>query len=108
LGTSLTGASAAMLVRQAMSKRILGVGIILGGLIVLAIALIIGIGFPKFVYDTNLKSVCIQDASHPRYELWVRCSIHCMMGVSDFRATLLDVKPEQTPHNITNASYDRE
>jgi len=60
-----------MLVRQAMSKRILGVGIILGGLIVLAIALIIGIGFPKFVYETNLKTVCIQDASHPHYQLWV-------------------------------------
>jgi len=65
-----------MLHRQAMSKRILGVGIILGGLIVLAIALIIGIGFPKFVYDTNLKAVCIQDASHPRYKLWVGCSNH--------------------------------
>lgn len=62
-----------MFVRQAMSKRILGVGIILGGLIILAIALIIGIGFPKFVYETNLKAVCIQDASHPRYKLWV-CS----------------------------------
>jgi len=64
-----------MFVRQAMSKRILGVGIILGGLIVLTIALIIGIGFPEFVYETNLKAVCIQDASHPRYKLWVCCPL---------------------------------
>jgi len=64
-----------MFVRQAMSKRILGVGIILGGLIVLTIALIIGIGFPEFVYETNLKAVCIQDASHPRYKLWVCCAM---------------------------------
>jgi len=78
LRTRLAGAGAAMFVRQAMSKRILGVGIVLGGLIVLAIALIIGIGFPKFVYETNLKAVCIQDASHPRYNLWVCCfSIQC-------------------------------
>jgi len=62
-----------MFVRRAMSRRILGVGIVLGGLIVLAIALIIGIGFPKFVYESNLKAVCVQDASHPRYKLWV-CS----------------------------------
>ena len=65
-----------MFVRQAMSKRILGVGIILGGLIVLSVALIVGIGFPKFVFETNLKDVCIQDASHPRYKLWVRCSLY--------------------------------
>ena len=64
-----------MIVRQAMSKRILGVGIVLGGLIVLVIALIIGIGFPKFVFETNLKAVCIQDSSHPRYKFWVCCYI---------------------------------
>jgi len=84
-----------MFVRRAMSRRILGVGIVLGGLIVLAIGLIIGIGFPKFVYETNLKAVCIQDAAHPRYKLWVTMYLFypgASTSIKDYAQSVLHFK----------------
>ena len=65
-----------------MSKRILGAGIVATGIVVLSVGLIFGIGFPKVVYQSNLKNVCIEDDTHPLYQLWVG-------------KTRLPIKPEE-------------
>lgn len=59
------------LTSRTMSKRILGIGIIATGGLILAIALIIGLKFPSFVYQRNLEDVCILDKEHERYKTWV-------------------------------------
>ena len=56
---------------RTMSKRVLGIGIIATGGLILAIALIIGLEFPSFIYQRNLEDVCILDKKHDRYKTWV-------------------------------------
>jgi hypothetical protein len=56
---------------KTMSKRVFGVGIILTGVVILGAALIIGLQFPKLVFNTNLESLCILSKDHARYDLWV-------------------------------------
>ena len=56
---------------KAMRKRVFGIGIIATGLLVLAISLIIGLEFPKYVWKRNIDNVCIVDKQHPKFEVWV-------------------------------------
>ena len=61
-----------MMATKTMSKRILGVGIIASGILVLSIALILGIKFPQFVQEKAMDDVCIVDKEHSLYNRWVR------------------------------------
>ena len=57
--------------KSAMSKKILGVGIIITGLLVLAIALIMGLEFPKYIFRSTVDERCILGYDHPNYNTWV-------------------------------------
>lgn len=53
------------------SKRIMGIGIVITGGIILAISLIMGIEFPKFAYRKNVEFLCIYNDKHEFYNQWV-------------------------------------
>ena len=60
-----------MMSLRKMSRRVFGAGIILTGVLILGAALIIGLQFPKFVYDTNLEHLCIINERHAGFDDWV-------------------------------------
>ena len=55
----------------AMSNKVLGAGIIATGLLILAIALIMGLEFPKYIFRKNIEDLCILGYDHPKYKIWV-------------------------------------
>lgn len=52
-------------------KRILGVGVAIGGLVLLAVALIMGLNIPKFVTTNNVHTVCILESDHKQFNNFV-------------------------------------
>lgn len=54
-----------------VSNKILGIGVILAGGVVLAVALIIGLEFPRHVREKVKDDQCIMDDQHLKYEEWV-------------------------------------
>ena len=91
--------AATMSKQYAVSKRMCGVGIIICGMLLLAVALIMGLEFPKFVYQKNLKDVCILDTNHRLYEHWVGvtmggCGVVVLQSLGLTRAHLIAA---QTP-----------
>lgn len=56
---------------HSMSTKILGLGIFLTGMLILSIALIMGLEFPKYVYNKLVEEQCIINENHPKYREWV-------------------------------------
>lgn len=54
-----------------MSTRILGIGIVLAGVLVLAVGLIMGLEFPNYVHEQNKEKQCVVYAGHDKYQSWV-------------------------------------
>ena len=65
---ALPGGQAA---RGPMSTRILAVGVMLVGALVLSVALIMGLEFPKYVRSQLRDDQCVVHARHPKYQSWV-------------------------------------
>lgn len=54
-----------------VSKIIFGLGIVACGMLVLAVALIMGFEFPKQVVELLMEDLCILDPSHSLFTTWV-------------------------------------
>jgi hypothetical protein len=54
-----------------MPYRALGIGIVTTGFMVLTVALIMGLEFPKYVTRENRKALCLKPASVEAYKNWV-------------------------------------
>ncbi|KAK7504256.1 hypothetical protein BaRGS_00004560 [Batillaria attramentaria] len=54
-----------------MSTRILGVGILLAGVLVLSVALIMGLEFPKYVHTHLREDQCVLQDQHDKFRTWV-------------------------------------
>lgn len=57
--------------QQAMSTKILGLGLFLVGVLLLSVALIIGLEFPKYVRTKIIEDQCILNKDHSKFESWV-------------------------------------
>lgn len=57
--------------RVNVSTAILGVGIFIVGLILLAVGLIIGLKFPDFAQNRVIEEQCVTSKSHSLYKKWV-------------------------------------
>ncbi|RUS81184.1 hypothetical protein EGW08_011049 [Elysia chlorotica] len=56
---------------KAVSTHILGVGIVFVGVLVLAVGLIMGLEFPRYVYQQNKDEQCVVHEGHRKYPQWV-------------------------------------
>ena len=56
---------------KTLSKVVFGVGIIAVGLLFLAVALIIGLQFPKHVEKRMITELCVLDSEYILYDEWV-------------------------------------
>ncbi|XP_067681607.1 uncharacterized protein [Haliotis asinina] len=56
--------------QQAMSTKILGLGLFLVGVLLLSVALIIGLEFPKYVRTKIIEDQCILNKDHSKFESW--------------------------------------
>ena len=74
----------------AMSNKVLGTGIIATGLLILAIALIMGLEFPKYIFRENVEDLCILGYDHPKFQIWVSIFfIKLLLQSTLFNPTLL-------------------
>ncbi|KAK3092634.1 hypothetical protein FSP39_005204 [Pinctada imbricata] len=58
--------------KKKMSTHILGVGILMVAVLILTIALIFGLEFPKFVRNRLIDDQCVVDSGHKFYTKWVQ------------------------------------
>ncbi|GFR95713.1 hypothetical protein ElyMa_002700700 [Elysia marginata] len=56
---------------KTVSTHILGVGIVFVGVLVLAVGLIMGLEFPRYVYQQNKDEQCVVHEGHRKYSQWV-------------------------------------
>ena len=56
---------------QAVSTHILGLGVVLAGALVMAVGLIMGLEFPKYVRDRGKDEVCVVYSGSEGYDTWV-------------------------------------
>ncbi|KAL8601619.1 hypothetical protein ACOMHN_003885 [Nucella lapillus] len=55
---------------QPMSSRILAVGVMLVGVLVLSVALIMGLEFPKYVFSQFREDQCVVHSRHQNFPSW--------------------------------------
>ncbi|GFO41385.1 hypothetical protein PoB_006789000, partial [Plakobranchus ocellatus] len=55
---------------KAVGTHILGVGIIFVGVLVLAVGLIMGLEFPRYVYQQTKDEQCVVHEGHQKYPQW--------------------------------------
>ncbi|XP_076442908.1 uncharacterized protein LOC143281562 [Babylonia areolata] len=53
-----------------MSTKILAVGVVLVGVLVLSVALIMGLEFPKYVYSQFREDQCVVHGQHSKFSSW--------------------------------------
>ncbi|XP_059163689.1 uncharacterized protein LOC131946779, partial [Physella acuta] len=57
---------------RTVSTHILGVGIVLVGVLILAVGLIMGLEFPKYVNDHNKENQCVVRPDQDSYDSWTQ------------------------------------
>ncbi|KAL3874003.1 hypothetical protein ACJMK2_037074 [Sinanodonta woodiana] len=73
----LTNAARESAIRgQRISAHILGIGIFMVGVMVLSVALILGLGFPRYVNERITDDQCILNKDHKFYYAWVSDADH--------------------------------
>ena len=57
---------------QVMPNNILVAGLIAVGGFVVALALILGLKFPQYVFTKNIEDLCVVSRDHVKFGIWVR------------------------------------
>ena len=66
-----SSASASNMNRRKMSTHLLGLGIGIVGVLILSVALILGLEFPKFARNRLVEDQCVASSDHKSYYKWV-------------------------------------